>query len=743
MKEVLIDFDNKSPANVNECINIAAFLTEKEIIEYKFMEGFEGIWNPIQGFSENNICKWIPKKPGKYMIMVQGKSKKCENIYDYLGRAEYEVNIVSEIIELDKTNKDNKIITEEDVTSDTKIENVKSVHKDIDVECAVSIDIEEVKNSLVNEDELINEDISVIEEALISEEIKIIKDVSVDNNKINIGEKATLIIKTNEELVLYRFWIKGSQGWEALRDYATDNKFVFTATDSGSKEILIECKRVSSEKNVDDFTTVKIDVKDLSKIEITDFKCLSLNMIVNEELVFKVEANYQQNRPILYKFLKVDKAGKLTCIQDFSSKSMVSFREREAGEYRLLCLTRDMFSTKAYDDRALIAYSVEPYENITIKSFKADLSSPQAIGNFINFNSIVSGGRELVYRYIIEGPTVEDSGYIRNKQYVWEPTEEGDYKITLKVRDISFKGDYEDVKVMNYEIYKKGERPVRIIDIKSDKGKKCLIGETVNISVKVEGGLSHLYKFVVYKDGIQKEYIDYGKNNWVNFTPEERGIYEVEVMSKDSYSSKEYDSVSSIYFEAKEYVPADIEYILINSREMYLVNDIINIEGIMLNTTNVLVRYVTKINGQEVEDTGFIKNKVLRVKPRCPGKYSFVIYAKNIKSTEEYDSKKEVSVYVQEVRPVSSTKVYVPTYEIKIGKEVNFEVKSEGGKDVCYQFYIMNKGQWALVQNYSKKNYYTFVPFTEGEYRILALSKSYHKKDEYEDYDIATFSVAK
>ena len=109
MKEVLIDFDNKSPADLNKNINIAAFLTENDDVEYKFMEGIEGIWKPIQDFSKSNICTWKPAKPGKYMIMVQGKSTNCKNAYDYLGRSEYEIVENSKWInkvEIDKKNKD-------------------------------------------------------------------------------------------------------------------------------------------------------------------------------------------------------------------------------------------------------------------------------------------------------------------------------------------------------------------------------------------------------------------------------------------------------------------------------------------------------------------------------------------------------------------------------------------------------------------------------------------------------------
>lgn len=148
-----------------------------------------------------------------------------------------------------------------------------------------------------------------------------------------------------------------------------------------------------------------------------------------------------------------------------------------------------MFSSKSFDDRAVILYNVDPYEEIKIRSFKSDVKSPQAAGTVINLKADVDGGRELLYRYIIEGPISEDSGYIRGNECVWEPRDEGKYKITLKVKDISFEGDHEDITSIQYEILNKGEKPVRISDVKCDKGRKCIIGDKINIKVKTDGGI--------------------------------------------------------------------------------------------------------------------------------------------------------------------------------------------------------------------------------------------------------------
>ncbi|EEH96618.2 MULTISPECIES: triple tyrosine motif-containing protein [Clostridium] len=680
MSELLITFDKESPSVIDEKINIKVISEEDNSVEYKFLEGAPG---------ERNLT-WKP-------IQDFSNKKECEwrprKSGDYMIMVQYK-------------EKDSK----------------------------------ELKNTKINYQ------IKGIEEKEILESNKnnnkLIKDVIIDKTSLIIGEKINLeVLSSEEEILLYRFWIKGKQGWEPLKDYSTENKLTYTTTKSGDGELLIECKRPSSKENVDDFTTVIFKVKEQPLIEVNAFECLTENLLINEELIFKVGVNCDKSRTILYKFLRVDTNGRITCIQDYSTKNIVSFYEKQKGDFKLLCYVRDIFSNKQYDDRACMMYTIKPYDEIKIRNFSSDLNSPQVAGTNITFKSSVIGGKEILYRYIVEGPVAEDTGYIRSRSFNWEAKLDGEYKIILKAKDISFDGEYEDIKELNFKIDKKGERPVNILDIFSSKTRGCIKCEPINIKVKAEGGTSLKYSFIVYKDGKEKERSNYGITNWVNFTPEESGEYQVEVRVLDKYSSKEYDVHDFVYFKVKDYQEAEIDYVLLSQKEIYLVGDLIELETIVQNTKNILLRYVTKINGHEVEDTGFIESKRLRVKPKCSGKYTFEIYAKNTLCNEDYDIKKEVSLYVHEATPVSNTKVKIKNKNIVVNNEVTFEVTSEGGKEVCYEFYIMEKGNWVRVQSYSRKNYYTFVPFSTGIYRILVLSKSYYKKVNYEDYISLEFKV--
>ncbi|MBS5305912.1 triple tyrosine motif-containing protein [Clostridium tertium] len=680
MSELLITFDKESPSVIDEKINIKVISEEDNSVEYKFLEGAPG---------ERNLT-WKP-------IQDFSNKKECEwrprKSGDYMIMVQYK-------------EKDSK----------------------------------ELKNTKINYQ------IKGIEEKEILESNKknnkLIKDVIIDKTSLIIGEKINLeVLSSEEEILLYRFWIKGKQGWEPLKDYSTENKLTYTTTKSGDGELLIECKRPSSKENVDDFTTVIFKVKEQPLIEVNAFECLTENLLINEELIFKVGVNCDKSRTILYKFLRVDTNGRITCIQDYSTKNIVSFYEKQKGDFKLLCYVRDIFSNKQYDDRACMMYTIKPYDEIKIRNFSSDLNSPQVAGTNITFKSSVIGGKEILYRYIVEGPVAEDTGYIRSRSFNWEAKLDGEYKIILKAKDISFDGEYEDIKELNFKIDKKGEKPVNILDIFSSKTRGCIKCEPINIKVKAEGGTSLKYSFIVYKDGKEKERSNYGITNWVNFTPEESGEYQVEVRVLDKYSSKEYDVHDFVYFKVKDYQEAEIDYVLLSQKEIYLVGDLIELETIVQNTKNILLRYVTKINGHEVEDTGFIESKRLRVKPKCSGKYTFEIYAKNTLCNEDYDIKKEVSLYVHEATPVSNTKVKIKNKNIVVNNEVTFEVTSEGGKEVCYEFYIMEKGNWVRVQSYSRKNYYTFVPFSTGSYRILVLSKSYYKKVNYEDYISLEFEV--
>ncbi|WP_426349721.1 triple tyrosine motif-containing protein [Alloiococcus sp. CFN-8] len=574
-----------------------------------------------------------------------------------------------------------------------------------------------------------------------SVEEELIKAVSIDKEELLIGEKLSVLVDTSIKPVMLKYWISGREGWELIKDYTSENELFYTVNESGKHDILIECKTIESSNNFDDFKTVSFFVSDIDKVQITDFRCLSENLLTGEELIFQVEASQADNRMILYKFIKIDPSGRAICVQDYSSKRMVTYKEEDAGDYKLLCLAKDMYSPEEYDDRGILVYNIKAYNPIKIKKFTTDLLSPQGLGTNILLKAITEGGKELLYRYKIEGPHGEDSGFIRNNSFLWMPQMDGDYKVNLYVKDKSSIDDYEAFAYLDYIIEDKPLKAVIIRDVVLSRDKGCVKEVPINVTVYAEGGNELRYSFIIYKDNLEVDRINYGTGNWMSFTPQESGEYELEIRVKDKYSLKEYDSHTYCYFKISEYVKGIIDYVLVPAKEYYMVEDKIELEAIAQNTRDTLLKYSLFIDGHKVEEWDYGHDSKFTFTPKVSGKYTIVFYSKSVHCTEEYDDKKEVKLYIHDAHPVTGTKIKAGSIAFEKNKEASFSVSSEGGREVIYEFYLMKDEEWTLVQRYSRKRYYTFIPFTTGKYKLLALSKSFYKKVSYEDYALLEFTV--
>lgn len=75
MNELAISCDVKSPQEKKRkiVININNNLQEKLL--YKYMVGYNGIWNTIKDFTEKEQIEWAPVQDGKYVLMVQAKNQ--------------------------------------------------------------------------------------------------------------------------------------------------------------------------------------------------------------------------------------------------------------------------------------------------------------------------------------------------------------------------------------------------------------------------------------------------------------------------------------------------------------------------------------------------------------------------------------------------------------------------------------------------------------------------------------------
>lgn len=572
----------------------------------------------------------------------------------------------------------------------------------------------------------------------------IINYIRLNKDEYRVGEKLTLVVETNYTDVMYRYWIRVEDSWELIKDYSIENVLIYTIQDQGSQEILVECKNINSSNKFDDFKTVKFNVRESIPVEISGFTPLTEgDFLVDEEIAVKVDVLNKENKNVLYKFYKADKNGHVEFSQDYSTKPIFSYIEKNQGNYKLLCMIKDMYSLEEYDDRAILNYEVKPYNDVKILSFNSDMASPQLLNREISFQTIAVGGKDLRYRFLIEGIHEEDSGFTRMNTFVWESKAEGQYTIKTFVKDASSKEEYEAMSSMNFEITNEQYVPIKIKNIVIDKTRNYVKGETITVRVDTTGGIDPLYQFKVYNEDEEVECRDYSKSNWMSFTPNKGGNYKLHIRVKDIGSTKEFDCETFECFNVQEFISGTLDYILMNSNEYYRIKDKIALDIIAENTSNTYIKYTLTINDRIVEETQYGISKRYCFIPKVSGKYVVDIYGKNKFSKKEYDCKKQVKILVHDTLPVTDIKIKASVPVIHVNNGVDFFVESSGGRDVVYEFYLMERGDWKRVQSYSKKNFYSFMPFAEGVHKLLILAKSFHKKTAYEDYKLYEFNVEK
>lgn len=465
-------------------------------------------------------------------------------------------------------------------------------------------------------------------------------------------------ISTTKKLE-FKFMISIDGIWETLSEFKSENKVVWTPKRHGNYLIMVQTREQGSKKPFDYVSRCEyeiIDKKNENQILITDFKMENEEPSTYEELHFTVNVDGSKENA-LYKFLKIDEMGNVTCVQEYSSMNSTKFKEKISGQYKLLCFVKDANSAEYCGDKAVLHYYVRAKEkNIesSVKTFKGNA--------------------------VIQGITVHNK-----------------------------------------------ERIVK--------------NEVVTISVLAKGSDDIRYSFVVTKGGKVVEKRNFNVYSWIEFKPSESGIYNIEILVKDKFSEKEWDDSYQLILKVADYIKGKIDYVLLPKKENYVVGEDIKINIIAQDTKNVLVRYSLEANGHIINETDYETNMEYIFNPKYSGKYMLHIFLKNKMSRFQYDDVKHVNMDIVEAPPITNTRIEIVENSMKVNKCIIFDGKCDGGRNVLFEYYLMEGNSWKKVQSYDRKSRYGFMPFRKGKFKLMLLTKSEYKNAPFEDYNIQEFTV--
>lgn len=209
----------------------------------------------------------------------------------------------------------------------------------------------------------------------------------------------------------------------------------------------------------------------------------------------------------------------------------------EAGSYKIKVVVTDESKNS---DSAQMTYTVSdddpkpPIKKLSIKSVEAS-SDTIKVGDSTTISVVTENGTGDVQYKFSDGKTVLQK-YSSESEYVFEPTEAGDYVITVTAKDEDGNEDSKDIKI---KVDEKtpidppigDENPVTLASFKPDKQAPQTVGTKVTFTATAEDGVGDIV-YAFYINGSSKP-TQKGSKNTFAWTPAEEGTYTIKVVITD------------------------------------------------------------------------------------------------------------------------------------------------------------------------------------------------------------------
>lgn len=694
MNEINVQIFPENKQLTGKEIEIVLSSDTGEALEYKILIGRNGKWNTLREFSKENVFKYKVDKKGSTEFLVQAKVEGSKLAFDYTARAQYQI---------------------------------------VEKEEAFRID-----------------------------------EFYISSMKPSVGEKVIVRAVSNREDAVFTFLVKDKEGTRTLKNTSPEGEIEMHFTSCGEKEIILNSHTTKGDGKKSFSLSKKINVKKIKEPKIKKIKSSANPIVANKETSLYIETEGQSENT-LYKFIKVDKYGKFKVLMEYSSRADIEIIEKEEGKHVLLCYIKDMFSMNEYDDRAKFVYKVQGDEKSEIKEIFANVESPQEKGKEIKVTAVADNRSNILYRFQIHkiekreihmctelkpkgietkrkvergtyDKKVFDSQYIATSSIVWLPEEIGEYKIKCRIKRHDQKvHDHEseiyyvikEVSNINYFIKKvEFDREIN----------KLVKGQKLNIRVQTDQEYGEQFRFLLYKKNEMIYDTGFNESREANCKFAEQGEYKLSVMMKGRHSSKKFDSREVFIINVQDFIPGKIDYVLYDLKDYYM-GDEVEFEILSENSNQTEFSYNLIKDSMIIEEGEYHKNNKLKFMFLENGRYQFEMFCRNVESNQKYDHMKRIVIDVLRNKAITWSRADVQKKKVNLGEEVLVNGFCSKKSGVEYEFYIHNNKGWKLYQKYSAKNFFTFMPKREGEYRILMLVKHLGEEKAYEHYSSCVVEV--
>lgn len=426
-------------------------------------------------------------------------------------------------------------------------------------------------------------------------------------------------------------------------------------------------------------------------------------------------------------------------VQPYSSSNQFTWVPEKPGTYKFSVHVKDVNSTAKYDDYNTGQFVVTAAD-VDIRGITTDKASPRDLGESITLTADAIGGYELLYAYhVYDGKEWREvRPYSSNKSYTWKPTEPGNYKFSVHVKDKSSDNRYDDYHTVDYSM-KIGK--VDITNISYDKASPQNYGQTIKLYAIAKGGYRLLYAFHVYDGNEWREIQSYSSSNTLTWKPEKPGQYKFSVHVKDEASTKPYDDYLSAEYNINV-GPINFSQIIVDKQSPQYTGQKITLSSDASGGYDLRYAYHLYDGKEWKEVRPYSSDSKYVWTPAKPGKYKFSVHVKSSTSRKSYDVYRTFEYEVKQIEPVKATTLSVNNASPQpVGTTLSLTAGATGGVQRLYKFHLFDGNEWTVLRDYDTSNKAQWKPTKAGDYKLVVHVKDQSSSKEYDSYKAIEYTV--
>lgn len=292
------------------------------------------------------------------------------------------------------------------------------------------------------------------------------------------------------------------------------------------------------------------------------------------------------------------------------------------------------------------------------------------------------------------------------------------------------------VSVKHTLVYAAQVGQVSVQAVQTDRPSPQPINGPIIVSTTANRNENVLYRFWIHDGSRWSVVQDYSKEKTYRWIPEKPGTYRIWVDGKAEDSKNDFDSFKEIVYTVNNVTAG----ITADKAAPQPSNSNMKLTAKSTGINNPLYRFWIHdgTSWKVVQDYSNLKE--YNWIPAKSGNYRIWVDVKDPLSTKENDSFAEILYTIKDTAVINNVITDKKSPQ-PINNAININAEAAGSSNILYRFWIHDGARWSIVQDYSNRSSYKWIPGKVGTYRIWVDVKDANSRSENDSFKEIIYTV--